>query len=159
VEVKASPAPTTVDGTVLWYNTGDDILYMYDLTRAKWLSLHTFEIDFLIAAGAAGTDYFDHGTLVQITCTAAIGALIPWDCTLCEAYLLKDGVLDNANFAIELGGVQQFTAAWLAADFQKIFPGWNTDFDAADLMQIQGNEGTNILDTCHIRCSFRRRAS
>jgi hypothetical protein len=59
IEVGTS-APSTVDGSILWYNSnaGHHELYYYDTSRTAWLSIRTIEMEFHTLGSALSSGTF-----------------------------------------------------------------------------------------------------
>jgi len=125
-EIAALSSPA--DG-LMAYNTGNNFLYQYDGSRAKWLTVDTTTYQF----GSNGTT--DNTELnFNSTQNSTSGVLIPRDGTIISVTGMQNSGNSTKGFEVRATGVSIFAYA-LAAD-QFISNAVDADFVAGDVMHV-----------------------
>ena len=152
IEVSASP-PLTIDGSILWYNTGSNSILFYDLGRAKWLGVEVVDV----VGGRAGTTppgNFYRGQDGMVLDTSTRGIPVSQGCLTSIAWSRTDTgsatleVLVNGSAIAELNS----TVAGATRD-----DAVNVNFSTG-LLSFRNKSGLANTQNVQVAVQYRRRA-
>jgi len=152
LELNAQTTPTgTATGQISLIG---DRLYMYDATRAKWLSIETTALQFGTNGGADDERLAFGGDLSN----GNSGAMMPFDGTIVYMTIESSGGLNTKLFDLEINGGNVGNNADPSLDGRINLSGgsftrttYNIDFDAGDYITLEvGSTGVAVQNPAGI---------
>lgn len=153
ITAQANSTGLATDGSKLWYHTTDNELYFYDVGRSKWLSVRVIEREFYETTGGSNAFW----EAASVTTSATIGRPIPYDVTVCEWHLMKEGTSGAAAIVLHDDNSNLTSISLLAGDVTKTSNALNLDVASGSLQQVQTNGTLSEDMSCVV--IMRRRPS
>tara|TARA_R110000764_G_scaffold233159_1_gene325895 strand:+ start:425 stop:955 length:531 start_codon:yes stop_codon:yes gene_type:complete len=159
----ASTAPIT---SRLWFHTTDKIVYYYDSTRVKWLSVNEYTVDAAsTTASSTSNDILQQHGVSLLVSSSERGHPLPYDCTVTGWYWKHGGTavaareLALGRFDVSAGtnNTRHYSvtpAAWQEFQEQDL----DEDFDTQDCLGLIAY-GTTVLVYTRCTVTYRRRPS
>ena len=157
---------TAPDTSQLWYHTTDDIVYFYDSTRAKWLSVNEYTVDasLPIATITVNAIMQQNGVSLLVS-SVERGHPLPYDCTVTGWYWRHGGAA-IASRELALGRFDDSAGTNNTRHYSVTPTSWqefveddlDADFDTQDLLGLVAFGTTSMA---YVRCTvtYRRRTS
>jgi len=149
--VGATPPVSPSDGDG-WYNTGDNILYVYDGSRSKWLSSSDVVVT-LARNGLINNGTYAYSGLVKNSSCA--GATFPRDATLCGMYIKTRNATATFAFSYEINLSNEWSDTISSAG-EYSDDTLDTDLDEGDRANIYFSGSDTQRDAvCHLVFRWR----
>jgi len=107
-----------------------DMLFMYDATRVKWLSVETTALQFGVK-GSKEDQYMKFGGDVK---SGGSGAMMPYGGTITAITIIASGGASNKGFEVHINGSANTTYYLVSRKFSTTSA--NIDFNAGDSLQM-----------------------
>tara|TARA_R110000737_G_C14598181_1_gene488609 strand:+ start:37 stop:1863 length:1827 start_codon:yes stop_codon:yes gene_type:complete len=161
--VHSATAPNTAQ---LWFHTTDNVVYYYDSTRVKWLSVNEYTVDAASTTASSTSNAIlqQHGVSLLVS-SSERGHPLPYDCTVTGWYWKHGGTavaareLALGRFDVSAGtnNTRHYSvtpAAWQEFQEQDL----DEDFDTQDCLGLIAY-GTTVLVYTRCTVTYRRRPS
>jgi len=134
---KITPQSAPIGDTTGQLAVIEDILYMYDATRAKWLSVESTSLQFG-KNGGGDDEYMRFGGDAR---NSGSGALMPYNGTITAISILAQGGKSNKQFKVHINGSTE--ASFNLSSYKCSQTNTDIDFSSGDYihLRISGSGG------------------
>ncbi len=142
ITAQATSAGLATDGSEMWFHTGEDRLYFYDVTRSEWLSVETDLLEFRVADTSGGAaKYWDDAFA---TGSSTEGWFAPYDGVVVAIYGRRTATTDGMQFQLHNNGSLATGATALAGEAEVEDLTLDVDFSQGDVLAGRQNASTTV---------------
>jgi hypothetical protein len=148
-----SATPTTnLAGGQMFFDSTTNLLYYYDSSRTKWLSVEGYSLEFGTNGNSDGAPLGFGGAVTN----TSVGARMPYDGTILYVTAMQNGGLATKQFDVQINGATSFSFSLVASVYSET--NRNQNFAANDRLTCATNvAGAAAADpTCILFVKWRK---